>query len=138
MLLITAALIGAAATPAVAGPITVTKTWVRPVPKGLTTSAAYFTVTNTGAADVLEGVSTPLARASVHMSMTHGGMMMMHPQAATPVPAGATVVFQPGGLHVMLEQVKAPLSPGQRAPLTLSFRRAGKVIVDAQVRTTAP
>jgi len=126
------------AAPACAGPISVSKAWVRPTPKGLSTSAAYFTVTNSGPADVLQSAATPAARASMHMSMKHGDMMMMHPQGDTPVPANGTVTFAPGGLHVMLEGVKQPLAAGQHVPLTLSFAKAGKITVDAEVRATAP
>ena len=124
--------------PALAGPISVGKAWVRPAPKGLPTSAAYFTIANTGPADVLESVSTPAARASVHMSMAHDGMMMMHSMAATPIPTKGGVTFKPGGMHVMLEALKAPLAPGAHVPLTLVFRKAGKVTVDAEVRAIAP
>lgn len=119
--------------------IRVERAWARPAPAGLPTSAAYFTVRNTGTTpDVLEGVSTPAAAASLHESMNRGGMMSMQPMAPLAVPPGGAVEFKPGGLHVMLEQLKRPLRQGERLPLTLSFRRAGKVSVMAEVRPTAP
>jgi hypothetical protein len=142
-LLIAAALIAPAlalsAAPALAaGPITVEKPWARPAASKSLPSAAYFTLRNSGPADVLEGVSTPVARASAHMTMDHGGMSMMHASPATPIPAGGMVEFKPGGLHVMLEGLKAPLAAGDRVPLTLTFKKAGKVVVDVPVQPTAP
>ena len=137
--LVAALLVTLVAAPAVAaGPISVEKAWVRPAAKGLPTSAAYFTIRNTGPADSLEGVSTPAGRASLHMSMNHDGMMMMHGMSAVPVPAGGAVSFAPGGYHVMIEGLKAPLTAGQTTPLTLRFAKAGKIEVQAPVRPTAP
>lgn len=136
-LILTAALFLAAA-PALAAPITVEKAWVRPAAKGLPTSAAYFIVRNSGPADSLQAVSTPAGRASLHMSMAHDGMMMMHAMTAVPVPAKGAMTFAPGGYHVMIEGLKAPLVAGQKTPLTLSFTNAGRVTVQAEVRPTAP
>ena len=119
--------------------VTVERAWVRPAPAGLPASAAYFTVRNTGrTADVLEGVSTPGAAASLHESMEHGGMMTMQPLGPLAVPSGGVVEFKPGGLHVMLERLTRPLKPGDRLPLILTFKRAGKVTVTAEVRRSAP
>lgn len=129
----------AAAVKAAPAPITVERAWARPAPAGLPTSAAYFTVRNTGGApDVLLSVSTPAASASLHESMTHGGMMMMQPVSGVPVDPGRVVELKPGGLHVMLEHLKSPLAPGARLPLTLRFKHAGVVAVTAEVRTAAP
>jgi hypothetical protein len=37
------------------------------------------------------------------------------------LPAGATVKLEPGGLHVMLLGIAAPLEPGGHVALTLRF-----------------
>jgi copper(I)-binding protein len=54
------------------------------------------------------------------------------------VPAGETVVLEPGGLHVMCVGVSQPLSAGQQIPMTVVFEKAGEVAVEAEVRTEAP
>lgn len=127
------------APPALAGPIQVERAWARPVAAGLSTSAAYMTLRNTGRTpQTLTGVSTPAARASVHESMNHGGMMMMHAMGPVVVPPSGAVEFKPGGLHVMLEGLKRPLKPGDRLPLTLTFKDGPPVRAEAQVRSTAP
>jgi len=41
-------------------------------------------------------------------------------------------MFQPGGNHVMLMQVKKPLRKGDSFPMTLIFEKAG----DVQIRVT--
>jgi copper(I)-binding protein len=37
------------------------------------------------------------------------------------------VTFAPGGLHLMLTGVKAPIAEGARVPIVLEFEKAGKV-----------
>jgi periplasmic copper chaperone A len=47
-------------------------------------------------------------------------------------------VFQPGGLHVMLLDLKAPLKEGEHFPVTLTFEKAGQVTISVAVRRSAP
>ena len=49
------------------------------------------------------------------------------------VDPGATAVFAPGGLHIMLIKLKAPLKEGESFPLTLTFEKAGSMEVEAMV-----
>ena len=43
------------------------------------------------------------------------------------LPAGKTVELSPGGYHVMLMDLKAPLKEGEQVPVTLTFEdKAGK------------
>ena len=49
------------------------------------------------------------------------------------VPAGGKTALEPGGLHVMLIGLKAPLKEGDKFPLTLTFAKAGKVDVEVIV-----
>ncbi len=54
------------------------------------------------------------------------------------VPAGAKVALQPGGLHVMLLDLKQPLAVGEKIPLTLTFERAGTIEVTVNVESMVP
>lgn len=49
------------------------------------------------------------------------------------VPANGSVVLAPGGLHLMLVQLKQPLRAGESVPLTLVFEGAGTVITSLTV-----
>lgn len=62
------------------------------------------------------------------------GNMSMRPVKDVPVPAGETVNLEPGGIHIMLMDLKRPLKAGEAVPLTLSFAKAGEIKVDATVR----
>ncbi len=61
--------------------------------------------------------------------------MKMRPLAeGLAIPAGATVKLEPGGFHLMLMQLKQPLTAGQRYKATLVFEKAGAVEVEFEVR----
>ncbi len=60
-------------------------------------------------------------------------MARMRPLSEIPIPAGATVKIEPGGIHIMLVDLKAPLEPGRPVPLELQFRNAGKVKVSLSI-----
>ena len=61
-------------------------------------------------------------------------MIGMQPVSEIAVPAHGSVTFAPGGYHVMLMEPTATLSAGQKVQITLTFKNAGKVTVDADVR----
>src|SRR5690606_27441472 len=67
-----------------------------------------------------------------------GGMMEMRPVDRIVVPAGGEVVLEPGGLHVMLLDLAAPLEAGSSVELTLEFEESGEQVVTADVRDEAP
>ena len=67
-----------------------------------------------------------------------GGMMEMRPVDRIVVPAGGEVVLEPGGLHVMLLDLAAPLEAGSGVELTLEFEESGEQVETAEVRDEAP
>jgi hypothetical protein len=67
-----------------------------------------------------------------------GGMMTMQPVDRIPVPAGESVALEPGGYHIMLMELAAPLEVGSTIEVTLVFEAAGEVVVTAEVRDVAP
>ena len=115
---------------------TVTEAWARATPPGAQTGAAYVTLTNTGAADdQLLSAATPVAGvAQIHTTLTENGVTKMRPLASLDVKPGAPVMFKPGGMHIMLMQLKQPLKAGQTFPLTLTFAKAGKVEITVKVQ----
>jgi copper(I)-binding protein len=115
--------------------VTVADAWVRATPPGATTAAAYLTLTNRGAPNSLARVTSPsAARVEVHATTEHNGMMHMSPVDAIPLPTGAAVELAPGGLHVMLIDIRAPLKAGDRVPLTLELGDGATIEIEAPVR----
>jgi periplasmic copper chaperone A len=104
---------------------------------GGSTSAAYMLIRNNGKEpDRLLKVDTPAAQsAEIHESKETDGVMSMRPLESVEVPAGGSVEFKPGGLHVMLVGLTRDLKAGEKVNLVLSFEKAGEVQVEADVRS---
>jgi copper(I)-binding protein len=97
-------------------------------------AAVYLTITDTGPADTLTGVSTPVAAmAHLHQTINDNGVMKMRPVASLPVAQGKKVTLAPGGYHIMLMDLKQPLKEGDSFPVTLSFAKSGQVTATAIV-----
>ena len=131
-----AVLAGCASAPSVsAGHLAVRDAWSGAAAAG-TETAAYLTIANPGAADVLLSVRCTIASsAMLHQTGTDpSGMTGMTMLDKLPIPAGATVSLAPGGTHVMIAGLNRALEAGASVELHLTFERAGEVVVDAPVR----
>lgn len=135
-----AAAVALAAGPAFAASksIVVSDAWARATPSGAPTAAAYLTITNKGPApDRLLGGETSAARTlQIHeMSMANGVMHMAEVKGGAAIAPGASLKLQPGGWHLMLIGLKAPLVAGQTVAVTLRFEKAGTVSLVLPVKT---
>ncbi|MDH1902476.1 copper chaperone PCu(A)C [Comamonas aquatica] len=73
----------------------------------------------------LVGVRTPAAAVGeIHEMKMEGDVMRMRALDGLDLPAGQTVELKPGGLHLMFQQLKAPLQEGTQVPVTLVFQDA--------------
>ncbi len=99
-------------------------------------AAAYFTVINHGRApDRLLGVETSAARsAALHLTTMDDDVMRMRPVEFLDIPAGETIVLEPGGYHAMLTETTPGLAVGVQVALRLTFEQAGLIEVAADVR----
>lgn len=115
------------------GQITVSDARV-PVPAGAN-GAAYLTLTNDGeVTDQLTGAATDVAETvEIHETSLEDGSMSMRPVGGVEIPAGGTVVLEPGGLHLMLVDVTTALEEGDPVTLTLTFAHAGERTVEARM-----
>ncbi len=137
-----AAAIIALLTCSLASAVDVSNAWARATIKGQTASVAYMTVTSADASRLV-GASSPLAAVvQVHEMAMQGTTMKMRPVAAVDLPAGQAVELKPGGLHVMLMDLRQPLSSGDKLPLTLRIEGPDHRIVEQalsiDVRDAAP
>jgi copper(I)-binding protein len=101
--------------------------------------AAYVSVMNHGGeADRLVSAATPAARAAdIHMTEVVDGVMKMKAAGPLDIPAMGTIEMKPGGYHIMLIGLKAPLRKGDEIEITLSFEKAGEVAVKVPVGDVA-
>jgi len=106
------------------GQVTVLDAWTMATPPGADVGAGYMQISNGGTAPVrLIGGETPAsATVEVHMMSMDNGVMRMRPASeGLEIPAGGQVALEPGGYHLMLIGLKAPLAEGASVPLTLVF-----------------
>ena len=111
--------------------------WARPTVAGQHAGGAYLVLHNDAATpDRLLDGSTPAAqRVEVHEMHMDGNVMRMREVGALEMPAGKSTRLEPGGLHLMLVGLKAPLKAGDKVPLKLRFEKAGEIAVVLQVQT---
>jgi copper(I)-binding protein len=100
-----------------------------------TTAAAYLTLTNHGGqVDRLTAVTTEAAdMAHIHSTTTVDGVTSMGSMGVLEIGPGQTVSMQPGGTHIMLMGLKAPLKKGSTLTLVLTFEKAGQVMAEVPV-----
>jgi periplasmic copper chaperone A len=111
--------------------IGITHAWARATSATAKTGVAYLTMANKGASDdKLIAVASQVAdKAELHTTVMDNNVMKMRPLAAVDIKAGGQAELKPGGMHIMLIGLKAPLKVGDKFPVTLSFEHAGKIEV---------
>jgi len=141
--LVAIALIGAGAALAhgySAGPIRIEHPWAAAAPQGAPTGVAYMRIANTGRTPIrLMGANTPAAqRVEVHTMSMEGGIMRMRPViGGLVVPPGGKVRLAPGGLHLMLIGLRAPLLAEDLIPMTLHFEGGLNINIELYVEEHA-
>jgi hypothetical protein len=116
--------------------LTVSNAWAR---TGITggNSAIYLVMDNpTNQDDILLYANSNVAEAvELHISqMTEEGIMTMQQQEKIPLPSGTKVEFKPGGLHIMLVNLKQDLIAGDSFQVTFTFQNAGEINLEVQIQ----
>jgi copper(I)-binding protein len=127
-------LLALVASPALAQ-IKVEDAWARATAPGARIAAGYMTIRNAGSTpDRLVAASSPAAeKVETHVTVKDGDIFRMREVKGYDIPAGGSFELKPGGAHLMLVNVRAPLKEGDKVPLTLRFERAGEVKAELQV-----
>jgi len=125
-----------------AQPVTVKDAWVRAPAPGQKVAGAYMELVSRSDLALIAVASPAAASVELHSTSVEEGVMRMRPVARFELPQGKPVKLAPGGLHIMLVDVKQPLKPGDIVPLTLTVQRAdlsGRSVftVQAEVRAAA-
>ena len=98
------------------------------------TGAGYFTLTNSGTADVLISVEASFPRVMMHESKMEDGVMVMVHVMTVEVPGSGRVEFAPGGYHIMFMGLKDSLDAGDQINAMLNFKNAGPLAVAFEVK----
>ncbi|BCB91856.1 copper chaperone PCu(A)C [Phytohabitans suffuscus] len=103
-------------------PLAAKDMWVKTAASGM--SAAYGTLLNTTGADVtvVKATSTVSPTVELHEVATVDGKMVMRPKdGGFTIPAGGSHELKPGGDHLMLMDVRTPVTAGTEVTITLTF-----------------
>ena len=102
--------------------VKVDSAWARATVQGQKATGAFMKLTAPQATQLV-GVSTPAAGvAEIHEMKMDGGVMKMRALPVLELPANQTVDLKPGGYHLMLMDLKAPLAKDASVALTLTFK----------------
>jgi copper(I)-binding protein len=96
--------------------------WVRWLPNNLP-AAGYVTLVNASdkPVDLVDISSNDYGDAMLHQTVSNGSSQKMVMVDKLTVPAHGQVAIAPGGYHVMLEDAKHKIAPGDTVHLTLKF-----------------
>jgi hypothetical protein len=118
--------------------VSVSGAWARGTVEGQRATGAFMQLRSADGA-ALVGAESPVAGAvEIHEMRMEGNVMRMRPIPKLDLPAGQAVDLKPGGYHIMLMNLKAPLKKGDSVPIKLRFQgkdaKPQEVEVKAEVR----
>lgn len=93
-------------------------------------TSAYVTIKNTGTTDerLVAATCACAEKVGLHSMTMSGGMMTMNEESnGFVIRAGETLVFAPGGNHIMLQNLTVRPKDGDTQAVTLMFEKAGPV-----------
>ncbi len=116
--------------------------WARATPPGAPAGGAFMSLT----ADTDMALVAAESRASkvveLHTMRMENGVMIMREVPKIDLPKGQTVSLKPGGLHIMLIGLHAPLKAGDKVDITLRVKdsqgKEQRIPVTAEIRTMKP
>lgn len=118
------------------GPLSIGHPWARATPVGANVAGAFLSIENkSDLPDRLVQVSIEGAGTTeIHQMLVEDGMMKMRPMAGgLDVPAGVKTELKPGGYHLMLMGLSAPLVEGRTVRGVLTFEKAGTIEVEFKI-----
>ena len=133
---VTAALLALTTAPVIAD-ITVKDPWVRATVPQQKATGAFMQITAPKAARLVEASSPVAGVTEIHEMTMDNDIMRMRAVPGIDLPAGKAVELKPGGYHVMLMDLKAPITEGQDVPVTLVIEGADKKRETVVIKATA-
>jgi periplasmic copper chaperone A len=95
--------------------------WARGTVATQKASGAFLKLTASSPVRLVEVQSPVAGESEIHEMAMDKDIMVMRAVPSVELPAGRPVTFQPGGYHIMLQDLKQPLKAGESVVLTLTF-----------------
>ena len=116
--------------------VVISDAWVKSAEEGM--SAAFGILANSGTTDaVVVSASTeasPMIELHETVENDSGEMVMQQKDGGFVIPAGSDFALEPGGNHIMLMGLTAPLAAGEEVSFTLTFEDGSEYTFDAPVK----
>ncbi len=120
--------------------VSIENAWVRATIPGQDVGAAYMTLNSRQDATLTHVESDVTNSVEIHSMSMQNGVMKMRMLKSLPLKAGKPYKLEPGGFHLMLFDLKKPLSAGQYVNFVLTFKSGTSEFrqsVKAPVKTSA-
>ena len=117
-----------------------TNAWVRSMPPGAQVSAAYGMLMNHSDQTVtLSTVSSEISStAEIHEVIADGDQRRMVELESIDIAPHKTLIFEPGGRHIMLLDIAAPPVEGENVKICAVSAAGTRACTEAAVRRQAP
>ncbi|TVQ67302.1 MAG: copper chaperone PCu(A)C [Balneolaceae bacterium] len=117
--------------------IAIEDAWARPGRANGVTAVYMHVLNGSAETDTLVAISSPVAGlVELHETFDRGdGMMGMRESEEPFFPGESVVSMRPGGLHIMLMQLREALQEGDEVEVTLEFSIAGEMTLSVPVQS---
>ncbi len=113
--------------------VVVMDNWVRANAPGQKVGAAYMTLLSAQDSTMIKVEADIAGSVEIHSMSMENGIMKMRMLEELPLKAGKAEKLAPGGFHLMLFDLKKPLTAGENVNFTLSFKDSAGNIARQQV-----
>lgn len=102
--------------------------WVRATKPGQEVAAGYMTLTSSENTSLFKVESDDIGKVEIHSMSMNNGVMEMRMLDEVALESGKPYKLEPGGFHLMLFDIKKPLTAGNTVKFKLYFKNtSGKV-----------
>lgn len=102
--------------------VSIENAWVRPTTAGQDVGAAYMTFVSKQDATLVRIESDVTKSIEIHSMTMQNGVMKMRMLETLPLIAEKPYKLEPGGFHLMLFDLKKPLTEGEQVNFELTFK----------------
>ncbi len=115
--------------------LTIEDGYIRVPSPGASMAAAYLTLQGPTADRLVSAEIEGVGITELHtVHRDENGVMRMRPVEGYDLPAGGTVVLEPGGNHLMLMGITQPLEAGETRTATFTFESGVETVVELAVK----
>jgi periplasmic copper chaperone A len=116
--------------------VSIQNAWVRPTSAGQEVGAAYMTLTSNQDVNLVHVDSDVTKNIEIHSMVMKNGVMKMRMLESLPLKATTPYKLEPGGFHLMLFDLKKPLTEGAQVNLELTFKNQKNVEFKQKIKAS--